>query len=280
MFDLFKKLRGKVSGETDETYSLGKYSCIQCSEDGRTLVINLDNSKWTVEGGGAGHERLTVSPPGGIEVFDMEELLRQVDKLFRSLARGSTVDRLLKRAIKEDESTVVMVLPASGEARFNAYEKFEDFLKRRFKTTSKSLEAIRFYSSANRLGVNRSLRKLKGRSTPHVVFNLTGESVKYFHYHSDEKDVSIDALMDDWPDDHAELGPKVEQAIRSMDPKVFDRLRDGLRDGVVVVLLPRNPQQRTAVFNTAERVLGQVPGEEVISLASPRVLLMHRGGEG
>ena len=278
MFDLFKKLKDKVVPERHETFSLGKYSCIQCSEDGRTLVINLDNSKWTFKGGGAAHERLTVSPPGGIEVFDMDELLRQIDKVFKGVARGSIVDRLLKRAINEDERTVLMVLPASGEARFSAYEKFEAFLERRFKATSKSLEVIRFYSSVNRPGVNRSIRKLQGRTALHVVFNLTAESVKYFHYHSDEKDVSIDALLDDWPDGRAELGPRVEHAIRSMDPMVFDRLRDGLRDGVVVVLLPIDALQRAEVLKTAERVLGDVPGDEKISLASTRVVLMHRGG--
>jgi hypothetical protein len=63
-----------------------------------------------------------------------------------------------------------------------------------------------------------------------------------------------------------------------MDPKVFDRLRDGLREGVVVVLLPQDKLQRDHLLETVQGVLGQVPGEESISLDSARVLRIYRGG--
>ena len=277
MFDFLRAIKGKALGERESTFTIAKYSCIQCTEDGRTLVVNFDNSKWTVECGGMSHEVLTVSPPGGIELFDKDELLRQIKKMIRGIARGSTVDRLLRQAL-DGQSTVLMVLPAMGETRFEAYETFEEFLKRRYKATSKSLEAIRFYNSPNRPGVHRALRKFQGRDEPYVVLNLTSESVKYFHYYSNEKDVTVDSLMDTWPEGRTQLGQEAERAIRAMDPKVFDRLRDGLREGVVVVLLPQDKLQRDHLLETVEGVLGQVPGEEPISLDSARVLRIYRGG--
>jgi hypothetical protein len=203
--------------------------------------------------------------------------LRQIAKAFRAIISGSATDRVFRHAFKSS-SMLVVLLPAIGETRYHAYEALEEFLKRKYKRSSKDLEAIKLYSASNRPGVFRSMRKFKGREHAQVVFNLSPESVKYFHYYTDAKqDVTIDAMLDEWPEGRAHLCPAIEQGIRSMDPSYFARLRDGLRDGVILLLLPRVELQRNAVLDVAQEVLEKVPGTEPITLDSPRVLRLYRG---
>jgi hypothetical protein len=222
-------------------------------------------------------ESLQVAPPGGIEIFDTEELQRQVSKTFRSISSNSNIDRMFKHAF-DHESLILIFLPTSGETRYEIYAALEEFLQRKYHKNTKDLDSIKLFTTPRRRDVYRCIRKLKGKERQHTVFNLSEDALKYFHYYSDDKqDVTIDTMVDEWPEGRAELGAKIENAIRAMDPEYFQRLREALREGILALLLPRLEIHRSLVLKTARKVLGQVPGEEKIDLEGPRVLNIYRG---
>ena len=277
MFDFLKTLTSKSSGNKDVSYSIGRHSCIQASANASIVVMNLDHSSWTVQLGGGQGESLQVPAPGGIEVFDNAELIRQVTKSFRSIASESSIHRMFKHAF-ENESLMLLFLPAGGEVRYEIYEALEEFLKKKFHKSTKDIDSIKLYGAPRRPKIFRSIRKFKGKSKPHTVFNLTSDAYRYFHYFSDDKqDVTIDSIIDDWPEGRMELTSKIEGAIRAMDPTYFQRIRESLRDGVLALMLPRQEIHRRAVLKSAQKVLEQVPGEEAIDLMSSRVLNIYRG---
>ena len=277
MFDFLRSLSTRSGNEHDVDFNISRHSCIQASANASVVVINLDQCSWTVELGGGMGESLQATPPGGIEVFDADELIRQISKTFRSVSSDSGIDKMFKHAFNH-ESLLLVFLPANGEVRYGAYEMLEEFLKRKYRKSTKDIESIKLYGTVARSGVFRCVRKLKGKSRQYTVMNLTPDAFKYFHYFSDEKqDVKIDTMIEQWPEGRAELGPKVEDAFRAMDPAYFRRLREALREGVLAVLLPQLEIHRTLVLKTAQSVLEQVPGEEKIDLVSSRVLNIHRG---
>jgi len=279
MFEFLKSLTSKSNDEEHVSFDIGRHSCIMASTNASIVVINLDYSSWTVDLAGGHGESLKVAPPGGVEMFDNAELIRQVTKSLRGIAGGSAIDRMFKHAF-EHESLLLLFLPASGETRYEVYDLLENFLKRKYRRSTKDFDSIKLYGAARRGGVFRCVRKFKGKARPHTVFNLSPDPCKYFHYYSDDKqDVTIDTMLEDWPESRAQLRPAIEQAIRAMDPAYFQRLREALREGVLAVILPRLEIHREAVLQSAQDVLGQVPGEETIDLASRRVLNIHRGRE-
>lgn len=275
MFDFFKS-RSAGSKGSDRVFASDRDSCIQCTEDASVIVINFDFGGWTIDPGGNG-ATIEVAPPGGIENFDESELRSQVDKTLRGVSSGLKIDQMLRHGLAND-STFVMLLPPAGDARYYLYEAFEKFLKRKYRSSTKDIEAIKLYSTVARKGVHRGIRKMKGKNGPQVIFNLTRESFKYFRYWTDDKDdVSIDRIVSEWGEGRSEMIRQVQAAIRSMDPAYFGRLREANSNGMLTVLLPRMDIHRKAILNAAQDVLGVAPGGAPIQLSGPGVIHLYRG---
>ena len=145
MFD-FLKSRSASSKGSDRVFVSDRDSCIQCTEDASVIVINFDFGGWSIDPTGGGGSVIEVAPPGGIENFDESELRSQVDKTLRGVSSGLKIDRMLRYGLAND-STFVMLLPPAGDARYYLYEAFEKFLKRKYRASTKDIEAIKLYST-------------------------------------------------------------------------------------------------------------------------------------
>jgi hypothetical protein len=159
-----------------------------------------------------------------------------------------------------------------------ASELFEEFISRRFKADSRDFDSLKLYVAPVRAGKSRVVRKFRGISDQ-VIFNLSGEGLNYFHLNTTDRDVTIDAIIDDWPvgsDAEPEaLTKSIEGAIRRIDREYFDRLRGGIEQGTLFLLLPERADQRNAVLGAAGRLLERAPGG-AIDLLDQRVVRLHR----
>ncbi|MCH2160635.1 MAG: hypothetical protein MK085_02050 [Phycisphaerales bacterium] len=273
MFDFFKSKLRKTSGG-GEAFVIPDDSCIRCTEDGGLLVVNLDQTGWNVDHGRLGVNKMLVPPPGGLEVFSEEELEGHVVRIFQRIRSGRGLDNVFQFALK-NKSFLISMLPSGSQVRFRAFEIFDRFLKDKYQSTARDFESIKIYGSVGRPGMNRCVRKLQGGGLPQVICNFTDETFQYFHYWKGESDITIDSLFDDWPIEPEELAPRAEDALRSMDMDYFERMRTGLANGMLFLILPGDPQVRNLILGTAERVLESAPGGP-IDLSSPRVIRCYR----
>ena len=275
-FAMFNFLKNKFnrSDSADPASGLNSESCIRCTNDGRFIVMNLDYTGWNLDTGSLGSEKFFVRPPGGHEVFGGDELERNILAKFNSIRESSSEHAIFKHGLASD-STLISFLPGTGETRFRGSEIFENFLKEKFGVKSKSIDSIKIYSSLGRPNKSRCVRKLRGKGEDHVIFNLSGETFNYFHYWKKDSDVTIDSLMDDWPVGGEDLAAKVEDALRSLDPSYFDRIRNGLDNGVLILILPEDAHDRNLTLGTAERLFQAAPGG-AIELSDSRVIRVYR----
>ena len=267
MLGFFKKFNN------DSTAAPTGRGFIQGGANGVTLV-NLDRCWWKAESGNA--LALTIKTAGGRELHDTEEHAEALRGAFLRLGRESTENQLLQSA-REQQSPLVVIYPSLGRMRNVASEIFEDYLKRRFKSTGSDFDTLRIYAAPVRRGKTKVVRKFRGRSATQVILNLSGEGLNYFHLNTVEKDPTVDALIEDWPaaPDAETLTRLTEDAVRRMDPKYFERIRGGIESGLLVAMMPEFGTARTAVLGAAGRLLGRAPGG-AIDLLDSRILRLHR----
>ena len=275
-FVMFNFLKNKFArtDSADSGSGFDSESCIRCTNDGRFIVMNLDYTGWNMDTGSLGCEKMFVRPPGGHEVFGENELERNILAKFNSIRTSSSEHAIFKHGL-ENDSTLISFLPGTGETRFRGSEVFEKFLKEKFGVKSKSIDSIKIYSSLGRANKARCVRKLRGKGEDHVIFNLTGETFNYFHYWKKDADVTIDSLMDDWPVGGENLATRVEDALRSLDLGYFDRIRNGLNNGLLILILPEDANDRNLTLGTAERLFQAAPGG-AIELSDSRVIRVYR----
>ena len=243
---------------------------------GGVVVVNLDRFWWAVDlGMDAVH--LSIKNPGGHETHGLEDHEESLRGAFLRLGKESSESRILQAAL-ERKTPVVILYPGLPRVRNMASDLFEDFIARRFKADSRDFDSLKLYVAPVRAGKARTVRKFRG-ICDQVVFNLSGEGLNYFHLNTTERDLTIDAIIDDWPvglDAAPEALTKlIDAAIRRMDREYFDRLRDGIEKGTLFLLLPERVDQRNAVLGAAGRLLERAPGGG-IDLMDHRVVRLHR----
>ncbi|MBC02067.1 MAG: hypothetical protein CMJ34_02010 [Phycisphaerae bacterium] len=243
---------------------------------GGVVVVNLDRFWWAVDKGmDAGH--FSIRNAGGHETHGLEDHEEALRGGFLRMGKESPENRLLQTSL--DRKTPVLILyPGLARARNMASELFEEFISRRFKADSRDFDSLKLYVAPVRAGKARVVRKFRGISDQ-VIFNLSGEGLNYFHLNTTDRDVTIDAIIDDWPvgsDAEPEaLTKSIEGAIRRIDREYFDRLRGGIEQGTLFLLLPERADQRNAVLGAAGRLLERAPGG-AIDLLDQRVVRLHR----
>ena len=276
MFDFFKSKLGK-SATGSPGFDVPEHSAVRCTDDGGIIAVNLDQTGWHVDSGRMGMNQMLLPPAGGgrNEIFREEELEENVLKFFQRVKTGRGLGNAFQYAL-ENQSFLISFLPSGNEVRFRNFEIFEKFLNDKFQRTARDFESIKLYGAIGRPGMNRCVRKLQGKGLPQVIFNLTEETFRYFHYWKGQKDITIDSFFDDgWQLEPEQIVTKVETAIRSMDMEYFERLRTGLANGMLFLVLPSDANLRTVVLGTAERLLDAAPGG-AIDLSSPRVIRLYR----
>ncbi|MEE2972612.1 MAG: hypothetical protein VX672_05760 [Planctomycetota bacterium] len=243
---------------------------------GGITIVNLDRGWWAAELG-LGDHRLVIPNAGGREAHALEDHEEGLRGGFLRLGKESGESRLLSAAL-ERRTPVVVLYPALARIRNMTSELFEEFVHRRFGRESRDFDTLKLYIAPIRPGKTRFVRKFRGRGDQ-VVFNLSGEGINYFHLNTTDRDVTIDALTDNWPvgDDATSerLSAVTEAAVRSMDPAYFRRLRGGIEDGILMMLLPERTAERRIVLQSAGRLLLRAPGGGV-DLSDSRVLRLHR----
>ncbi|MBQ72903.1 MAG: hypothetical protein CMJ67_08365 [Planctomycetaceae bacterium] len=243
---------------------------------GGVVVVNLDRFWWAVDlGMDAVH--LSIKNAGGRETHGLEDHEEGLRGAFLRLGKESAESRLLQAAL-DSKTPVVILYPGLSRVRNMASDLFEDFIARRFKADSRDFDCLKLYVAPVRPGKTRTVRKFRG-ICDQVVFNLSGEGLNYFHLNTTERDLTVDAIIDQWPIG-AEAAPEaltklIEVAIRRMDREYFDRLRDGIEKGTLFLLLPERADQRNAVLGAAGRLLERAPGGG-IDLLDHRVVRFHR----
>lgn len=243
---------------------------------GGVVVVNLDRFWWAVDlGMDATH--LSIKNAGGHETHGLEDHEEALRGAFLRLGKESAESRLLQSSL-DRKTPVVILYPGLPRVRNMASDLFEEFIARRFKADSRDFDSLKLYVAPVRAGKTRTVRKFRG-ICDQVVFNLSGEGLNYFHLNTTERDLTIDAIIDDWPVG-AEASPEaltqsIETAIRRMDREYFVRLRDGIENGTLFLLLPERAEQRNAVLGAAGRLLERAPGGS-IDLLDHRVVRFHR----
>ena len=248
---------------------------IQGVADG-VVVVNLDRFWWAADLGMDG-THLAIENAGGHETHALEDHEESLRGAFLRLGKESSESRLLQSAL-DRKNPVVIMYPGLSRVRNMASDLFEEFIARRFKADSRDFDALKLYVAPVRAGKTRAVRKFRGISDQ-IIFNLSGEGLNYFHLNTTERDVTIDAIIDDWPIGDAAapeaLTKSIEGAIRRMDRDYFDRLRGGIENGTLFLLLPERTEQRNAVLGAAGRLLERAPGG-AIDLLDHRVVRFHR----
>lgn len=270
MLGFFKKFNNDAP---DEPVGRG---FIQGGGEGVTLV-NLDRCWWRAEAGTA--QVVTLKTAGGRELHDTDEHAEALRGAFLRLGRESSENRLLESA-RERQTPLLVIYPSLARMRNIASEIFEDYLKRRFKSSGSEFDTLRVYAAPVRPGKTKVVRKFRGRSGVQVILNLCGEGMNYFHLNTVGKDPTVDALIEDWPaaPDAETLTRLTEDAVRRMDPKYFARLRGGVESGLLVAMMPEFEAARTAVLGAAGRLLNAAPGG-AIDLLDAKILRLHRSME-
>lgn len=268
MLGFFKRRSNNDDGPTGSGFIQGL--------SGGATIVNLDRFWWAADLG-MGERRLVIPNPGGRESHAMEDHEEGLRSSFLRFGKESSESRLLGVAL-ERKSPLIVLYPGLARIRNMASELFEEFIDRRFGVDSREFDALKLYVAPVRPGKSRSVRKFRGIGDQ-VVFNLSGEGVNYFHLNTTERDVTVDALHDDWPVG-ADASPEAitsltETAVRRMDRTYFDRLRSGIEDGILMLLLPERPAERHAVLASAGRLLDRAPGGAV-DLMDTRVVRLHR----
>lgn len=243
---------------------------------GGVAMVNLDRSWWAADTGmDQGH--LSIKCAGGHETHALEDHEEALRGAFLRLGKESPQFRLLQDSLKR-KTPVVILYPGLARVRNMASDLFEEFIARRFKVDSRDFDALKLYVAPVRHGKTRVVRKFRGISDQ-VIFNLSGEGLNYFHLNTTERDLTIDAIIDDWPvgsDSTPEnLTTMIEGAVRRIGREYFDRMRDGIENGTLILLLPEREGERNAVLGAAGRLLERAPGGS-IDLLDPRVVRIHR----
>lgn len=258
--------------------SSGSRSFIRGTPDGNVTIVNLERTGWALDPDGSGRSPLEIRPASGSEVFDEKDHEDGLRGGFLRLGKESTECRLLRSAI-DRKTPVIMVYPGVARMRGIASELFEEFLKRRLKAESRDLDAIKIYAAPVRETARRFVRKFRGLGADQVVCNLSGEAFKYLHLYKVDRDVTVDALDPKWPiaseSDEQRYATLAEQSIRGMDAEYFDRLRQGIAAGTLLLILPELRMERMAVLGAAGRLLLNAPGGE-IDLGSGNAMHLYR----
>ncbi|MDG1979564.1 MAG: hypothetical protein P8I44_13465 [Phycisphaerales bacterium] len=261
-----------------ERGSSGSRSFIRGTPDGNVTIVNLERTGWALDPDGSGRSLLEIRPASGGEVFDEKDHEDGLRGGFLRLGKESTECRLLRSAI-DRKTPVIMVYPGVARMRGIASELFEEFLKRRLKAESRDLDAIKIYAAPVRETARRFVRKFRGLGADQVVCNLSGEAFKYLHLYKVDRDVTVDALDPKWPiaseSDEQRYATLAEQSIRGMDAEYFDRLRQGIAAGTLLLILPELRMERMAVLGAAGRLLLNAPGGE-IDLGSGNAMHLYR----
>lgn len=243
---------------------------------GGVVIVNLDRFWWAADLG-MSSTHLAIKNAGGHETHGLEDHEEALRGGFLRFGKESEESRLLQSAI-DRKTPVVIIYPGLPRVRNMASDHFEDFLARRFKADSREFDALKLYVAPVRRGKIRVVRKFRG-ACDQVVFNLSGEGLNYFHLNTTDRDVTIDAIIDDWPIGSEatteSLTRSTDAAIRRMDRSYFDRIRDGIEQGSLFMMLPEQASQRNAVLAAAGRLLERAPGG-AIDLLDGRVVRLHR----
>ena len=267
--------RRSGDGDGDGENSVGS-RFIQGTSGG-PVVVNLDGYWWgaDLDGGGT---HLSVRSAGHRETFSVDDHEEALRGAFLRMGRESAECRLLKASL-DRRTPVVVIYPSNGRMRNLSSELFEEFLKRRLDADGRDFDALKIYAAPVRRGKSRVVRKFRGIDGSQVLFNLSGEGINYFHLNTTDADVTIDALIDEWPVGDAATAETItklaETSIRRMDREYFDRLRGGIESGSLILVLPEWESQRKVVLATAGRLLERAPGGG-IDLLDPRIIRLHR----
>lgn len=270
MLEFVKKLIGRGESEGSSTGGRGMIQAIP----GGGAIVNLERCWWSLEMGGGG--RLVVKSGTGHEVFDEQEHLQGLRGAFLRMGPESPEVRALQATL-DHQSPLILVFPSKPRIRGEALDLFDEFLGRRLKAQATDFDLMKIYTAPGRPDGEKFCRKFRGKHGEQVVFNLTGEGLRYLHFDPQVKDVTVDAMEFDWPvTPSAEtLMELTESRIRGMDPTYFRRLREGIDAGMLLVFLPESPEERMPVLGTVGRLLGSAPGGP-IDLDARGVIRMFR----